>query len=343
MGISLKTHKMLWGRLGNHCAMPDCRKELVMDATETDDESLIGEECHIISRSPDGPRRNADFPEEKLDKYENLILLCRIHHKIIDDQPNTYTVEYLKQIKVAHEKWVRESLSGYDSQKQKDEELYASYVETWLELAHVENWKGWSFDILTNDLPQLRVYVDKDLSNLREWIFSRIWPKRYPELEDAFENFRRVLQDFQNTFHKYSEESGNTLWTRKFYHIDEWNEKKYERLSREYLFHVKLVEDLLLELTRAANYICDKVRQFIDPTFRLKEGIIIVESGPYMFMSWRQHRAEYRGKERVRIPYPGLDQFKRHRVNRDYSFGVGVNIDDPDFNDWYSSLVLRPR
>jgi len=309
-----------------------------MDATETQDESLIGEECHIIARSPDGPRGNPDFPEEKLDKYENLILLCRIHHKIIDDQSNTYTVEYLKQIKTGHEKWVRESLSGYNPQKQEDEELYATYIETWLELAHVENWKGWSSYILGGDDPRLSVDVDKSLLNLREWIFSRIWPKRYPELEDAFENFRRVLQDFQNTFHKYSEESGDSLWTRKFYHIDEWNEKKYERLYREYVFHVKLVEDLLLELTRAANYICDKVRQVIDATFRLKEGILIVESGPYMYMSWRQHRVEYRGEERVTIPYPGLDQFKRHRVNRDYSFGLGVNIDDPDFDEWYSSL-----
>lgn len=329
---------MLWGRSGSRCAMPNCREELVMDATETDDESLIGEECHIIARRPDGPRGDAAVPEEKLDAYENLILLCRIHHKIIDDQANTYSVKYLKKIKATHEKWVRESLSSYDPQKQKDEELYASYVDTWLELAHIDNWNAWSSHVLASDLPQLWVDVDKDLSNLRAWIFSRIWPQRYPKLEDAFENYRRVLQDFQNTFHKYSEQTEDMFYTKKFYQIDEWNKKKYERLSREYLFHVKLVEDLLLELTRAANYICDKVREFVDPTFRLKEGIIIVESGPYMDMSWHQHRVEYRGEEKIRIPYPGLDQFKRHRVNRDYSFGVGVNIDDPDFNEWYSNL-----
>ena len=43
MGISLKTHKMLWGRAANRCAFPECRRELVMDASETDDKSLIGE------------------------------------------------------------------------------------------------------------------------------------------------------------------------------------------------------------------------------------------------------------------------------------------------------------
>jgi len=65
MSITLKTHKMLWGRSGNRCAMPDCRKELVMDATETDDESLIGEECHIIAESPRRPQRKPVNPRGK--------------------------------------------------------------------------------------------------------------------------------------------------------------------------------------------------------------------------------------------------------------------------------------
>ena len=184
----------------------------------------------------------------------------------------------------------------------------------------------------------LWVEVDDSLSSLREWIFSRIWPKRYIEIEDAFENFRRVLQDFQNTFHRYSEKTNDIYWTRKFYQIREWDEEKYESLSREYLFHVKLVEDLILELTRAANFICDKARQFIDPSFRLKEGSLVVESGPYMDTSWRTHRVEYRGEERVNIPYPGLEQFKKIRERRNISFGVGVDTKDPDFLEWCKNL-----
>lgn len=338
MSITLKTHKMLWGRSGNHCAMPDCRKELVMDAMETDDESLIGEECHIVAQSPDGPRGNPDFAEDKLDKYANLILLCRVHHKIIDDQPNTYTVGYLKEIKASHERWVRESLATYDQQKQLDDEIYATYIDTWLKLAHVERWKAWTSHILGGDHPTLWVDVDDSLSSLREWTFSRMWPKRYPELESAFENFRRVLQDFQNTFHTYSEKTNDTYWTRKFYQIREWDEERYESLSREYIFHVKLVDDLILELTRAANYICDKVRQFIDQSFRLSEGLLLVESGPYMDMSWRTYRVEYKGEERVRIPYPGLEEFKKIRKERNFCFGVGANTKDPDFLEWYHNL-----
>ncbi len=94
MPISDKTRKILWGRSGNRCAV--CRLELVVDRTSADDESVVGEECHIISEKGRGPRNDPAFPADQIDKPENLILLCCVHHKMIDDQYETYTVELLK-------------------------------------------------------------------------------------------------------------------------------------------------------------------------------------------------------------------------------------------------------
>ncbi len=105
MSILLKTHKLLWGRSGNKCAIPECRNDLIADETETDDESIIGDEAHIVARNSDGPRGISDMTSDERDKYDNLILLCRKHHKIVDDQPNYYTVEKLKEIKQQHEVW----------------------------------------------------------------------------------------------------------------------------------------------------------------------------------------------------------------------------------------------
>lgn len=42
------------------------------------------------------------IPIEKRNIFENLLLLCLAHHKIINDDPNTYTVSYLKEIKNNH-------------------------------------------------------------------------------------------------------------------------------------------------------------------------------------------------------------------------------------------------
>ncbi len=120
------------------------------------------------------------------------------------------------------------------------------------------------------------------------------------------------------------------MWTEKFYHIDDWDPPLYKRLYRKFEFHVDLVEDLFLELTRAANYVCDRARQFIDPTFRLQEGLILAESGPYMNMTFRQHRLEYSGEERVLYPYPKLEQFKIDRKHRDLHFGEGFSTDEPE-------------
>jgi HNH endonuclease len=109
MAITDKTRKILWGRSGNRCTT--CRRELVIDATSADDESVVGEECHIVSRQGQGPRHDSNFPEEHIDDPENLVLLCRVHHKMVDDQFETYTAELLRTLKQNHEKWVSSTLA----------------------------------------------------------------------------------------------------------------------------------------------------------------------------------------------------------------------------------------
>lgn len=330
MGISLKTRKMLWGRAANRCAFSACRTELVIDATGTDDESLIGEECHVVARKKDGPRGVSALTSEHRDKYSNLILLCAVHHKMIDDQPGKYTVEYLHKLKKDHEAWVKDSLGQFDQNKQRDDEYYASLVEEFCEIINIDNWRNWtSFVLGGGGHPKLSKEMDMKLNMLRDWILSRIWPKRYSELEDSFYNFRLVLQDFLNTFYEHSEEFGNDmLATKRFYKITEWNPERYEKLSKIYEYHIDLVRDLIVELTRALNYICDNVRDSIFPTFRLKEGVNLVETGPYMDLSYmdlsyKTLRVEYRGDERISKPYSGIKEFLHGRQNRDWCFGEG--------------------
>lgn len=329
MGIKLKTRKKLWGRAANRCAFPNCKRELVMDATETDDESIVGDECHIIARSSSGPRGDSTLKKDQRNNYNNLILLCKVHHKLIDDQENKYTVSKLKKMKVNHEKWVKETLN-FDLMKQKDDEYYSKLIEKWEKLSDLDNWHIWTSSILSSGQPTLNVEADKRLYNLNDWLFNRIWPERYKELNLAFENFRRILQDFIEVFHNHAKKVGpkkDLYETEKFYKIPDWDESKYNRLLKKYNYHVDLVQDLLLELTRAANYICHKVREYIIPSFRLEEGMLIVTSGPHMGdFSFRKYKTKYRGNERTAIPYPGLKKFKDIRANRDFKFGVNNKL-----------------
>lgn len=328
MGISLKTRKMLWGRSGNRCALPTCRIELVEDESETDDASIVGDEAHIVAREEDGPRGKSELTPEQRDKYQNLILMCKVHHKLIDDQPFKYTVEKLQQLKEEHLEWVRINLSP-DSDKQKDEEKYALYVDKWIELADVNNWKGWTSYIFGSGQPSTSKATLDKLKELNVYLLSRVWPKRYENLEFAFINFRLVLTDFINVFEKYKTKTGSdddiTYYTKKIYSTNEYLEpNEYQEALNRFNFQVDLVQDLGLELTRAANYLCDQIRKYLMYSFRTEEGVLLIEYGPDMNLQWTTVRAEFHKNNRDFVSYPGLRKFMETRRHRGDCFGEGV-------------------
>ncbi|HEV2778942.1 MAG TPA: HNH endonuclease signature motif containing protein [Actinophytocola sp.] len=108
MTITSEARKRLWARSGNRCVI--CRKELVRDDIEGVPGALIGNEAHIIARSPGGPRYV--LGEGARDDYENLILLCANDHIEVDRQPSRYTAEHLRLLKSNHEKWVSGRMRG---------------------------------------------------------------------------------------------------------------------------------------------------------------------------------------------------------------------------------------
>lgn len=69
MAITDKTKEILWTRSGNRCAV--CRRELIIDAAAADDESAVGDECHIVSGRPHGPRFDEQFPSNRIDDADN--------------------------------------------------------------------------------------------------------------------------------------------------------------------------------------------------------------------------------------------------------------------------------
>lgn len=98
------TLKLLWGRSGGFCAFPDCRNELFIKNSD----DVVGYICHNIGLK--GPRANQDFPKEKLNDYDNLILLCGHHHPIVDKDLVNYPVGKVNQMKKSHEDLVRKRM-----------------------------------------------------------------------------------------------------------------------------------------------------------------------------------------------------------------------------------------
>jgi hypothetical protein len=325
-----KAKIVIWGLEGGRCAFPDCKKQLVQKvAGSATAYSLVGEVAHIVAEAHNGPRGNSTLTPDQRNSVENGILMCTEHHKLIDDHPHKFTVEWLRDLKRKREAEYRLS-SEFDQALLFDRTKYAEYIDKWVVQGHIEDWSAWTSWLPSGDWPRLNIQVSEDLGALADWLFSRVWPGRYLDVESSLSNFQTVLRDLLSVFLEHAEKQGNQWQTIKFYQSDEWlPDEEYNRRLLRYDFHCDLVTDLTLELTRAANYICDKVRLHLDPEFRLTEGVLTVQMGPFQDFRWRTYRPEYRTLERTESPYPGLKEFKKIRQTRDISFGSGATATDP--------------
>ncbi|MDD3607202.1 MAG: HNH endonuclease [Candidatus Moranbacteria bacterium] len=109
MSITEKTKKILFAESGNRCAFPECRQVLVLNG-EGNEHSIVGEMAHIKGEKPTAARYDESMTQIERDAPENLVVLCNIHHKVIDDQEKNYPVEMLLEIKNNHRNWVLKNI-----------------------------------------------------------------------------------------------------------------------------------------------------------------------------------------------------------------------------------------
>jgi hypothetical protein len=96
-GPSEPTIKRLFAVSSNTCAFPDCADPLVEGGT------IVGEVCHVKSARKGHPRYDPEQADAERHGFDNLMLMCRRHHKIIDTEIDRYPVDHLVAMKKAHE------------------------------------------------------------------------------------------------------------------------------------------------------------------------------------------------------------------------------------------------
>jgi len=82
-----------------------CDRCLTAEPTADDPVAVLGEECHIVARSPGGPRY-VPLSAENVDAYENIMLLCADDHARVDAQPGYFTADWLRAKKAQYERRV---------------------------------------------------------------------------------------------------------------------------------------------------------------------------------------------------------------------------------------------
>lgn len=100
--------KLLYGLSGNLCAFPKCMTKMIQQ-----NNVITSAIAHIEGKKKGSARYNPNMTDEQRDDIKNLILLCPTHHTFVDQDPTTYTVKYLKQMKFEHEKSVKDEEQYY--------------------------------------------------------------------------------------------------------------------------------------------------------------------------------------------------------------------------------------
>jgi hypothetical protein len=98
--------KTLFAHSGNVCAFFDLEKREGCEQPLTDPKwkKVIARICHIAGRREGSARWDPSLTCEEINAYENLILLCPLHHAKIDDaEPDRFPVEVLLDMKARHE------------------------------------------------------------------------------------------------------------------------------------------------------------------------------------------------------------------------------------------------
>jgi len=86
MPIPTRDRKVPWARAGDTGTL--CTRHFTT-YTESGDSVVLGDEAHIVSEEPNGPRFRPILRNEG-NSYANLLLLCPTDHKIVDEQVTRY-------------------------------------------------------------------------------------------------------------------------------------------------------------------------------------------------------------------------------------------------------------
>lgn len=103
-----KTKRIIWAKSAASCAI--CRERLLAPSSGNFGIHFVGEIAHIVAEQLDGPRGMSSMSLAERNAEDNLLLLCLKHHKIIDDDPSTYSVERLLEIRSQHYGWIADRL-----------------------------------------------------------------------------------------------------------------------------------------------------------------------------------------------------------------------------------------
>ncbi len=311
-GTSEKDIKLLWGRAASRCAFPDCHIKLTQDTRAASDAFPLGEQAHIVAEKQDGPRGKSLLTEPERNSYFNLILVCPSHHRVIDKDPQGYPIERLHLLKDQHELWVDQTLSEREDLRKTAADLtYADLIDCAVAKCRFDTWDTWAGRLMSPHR-NCDVELESDIKDFAKKVFRAVWTGTLEEFERAIRTLSSATNDLMDKlgedFAKHIEMrdyDGRTLYWEVYPGHHGWIEDAslYHELLREHETWGDEVDALVVEATKAANWVSDVVRRDINPMFFATSGKLTITYGPLEDLRTRTMIPEYTEEDRKGMPY----------------------------------------
>ena len=101
-------------RVGYRCSNPNCRVLTAGPGDNSDGTVDVGVAAHITAAAKGGKRYDPHLTKEERASAENGIWLCQIHAKLVDDAPERFPVELLREWKRLSEQAARLEIEELD-------------------------------------------------------------------------------------------------------------------------------------------------------------------------------------------------------------------------------------
>ncbi len=298
MGIKEKDIKLLWGRAGNRCSIPNCRIKLSHDKKTATESFPIGEQAHIVGKEEGSARSKSILSMEDRDSYHNLILLCPTHHTVIDKNVEDYPVEKIHMIKSQHEVWVDTTLSESNERKlSADEIAYTHLIDMSVEDCLFSAWENW-ISALYSTSHQLEINTYDKIIQYTFKMYKAVWPGTKVELESALKYFSEMMNIMLGFYMKNADSKGEYYIEDRSYKKRWWPQEIFDELSEKNRCWGEYLDELIIEITKVANWLADIIRKEINPMFMITDGKFSLIWGPDENLSYRIMVPEYSSDEK---------------------------------------------
>ena len=273
--IPTKDQKILWARAAGLCSFAVCHDHLTLDGAAGGGVLVLGEMCHIVGESENGPRGTSPLPLKDRSEYSNLILLCAKHHTVIDKDIARYPIEVLHATKAAHEQWVAETLSRRSPEPDPDELVYADLIDTITSALQLDSW-SWFIDAAVRDILDPSFVEARGVLNKKS--LSILWPKKRLQLESKAKDLIRSFSDYVTFFISNAELRG----PRESHFTADHSFARYPNPNRHAYEEYEDVWSgacfwLLCDFTSRLNSFCASVRASMNPLYFRLQGDFLIE------------------------------------------------------------------